>query len=48
MGYNGRNNEIRDNVTRMRKAWAAERQAWPSVDDKEQSGRSEDKAEADA
>jgi hypothetical protein len=25
MGYNARNDEIRDNVTRMRQAWAAHR-----------------------
>ena len=31
MGYNGRNDEIRDNVTRMRRAWAAERQALADV-----------------
>ena len=31
MGYNGRNDEIRDNVTRMREAWAAERQALATV-----------------
>ena len=31
MGYNARNDEIRDNITRMRKAWAAERQALATV-----------------
>jgi hypothetical protein len=31
MGYNARNDEIRDNVTRMRQAWAAERQALATV-----------------
>ena len=31
MGYNARNDEIRDNVTRMRAAWAAERQALATV-----------------
>ena len=31
MGYNARNDEIRDNVTRMRRAWAAERQALATV-----------------
>jgi len=27
MGYNGRNDEIRDNVTRMRREWEAQRGA---------------------
>ena len=31
MGYNARNDEIRDNVTRMRRKWAAERQALATV-----------------
>ena len=31
MGYNARNDEIRDNITRMQKAWAAERQALATV-----------------
>ena len=31
MGYNARNDEIRDNVARMRRAWAAERQALATV-----------------
>jgi hypothetical protein len=31
MGYNARNDEIRDNVTRMRRAWVAERQALATV-----------------
>lgn len=31
MGYNARNDEIRDNITRMRRAWAAERQALATV-----------------
>ena len=31
MGYNARNDEIRDNVTRMRRVWAAERQALATV-----------------
>ena len=31
MGYNARNDEIRDNVTRMRQAWADERQALATV-----------------
>jgi hypothetical protein len=31
MGYNARNDEIRDNVTRMRQAWAAERRALATV-----------------
>jgi hypothetical protein len=31
MGYNARNDEIRDNVTRMRRAWTAERQALATV-----------------
>ena len=31
MGYNARNDEIRDNVTRMRREWAAERQALATV-----------------
>jgi len=26
MGYNARNDEIRDNVTRMRRDWEAERE----------------------
>jgi hypothetical protein len=29
MGYNARNNQIHDNITRMRRAWEAERDAWP-------------------
>lgn len=31
MGYNARNDEIRDNVTRMKRAWADERQALATV-----------------
>ena len=31
MGYNARNDEIRDNVTRMRRDWAAQRQALATV-----------------
>jgi hypothetical protein len=31
MGYNARNNEIHDNITRMRRAWEAERDALASV-----------------
>ena len=31
MGYNARNNEIRDNITRMRRAWEAERDALATV-----------------
>jgi predicted phage gp36 major capsid-like protein len=31
MDYNGRNDEIRDNITRMRAAWANERQALATV-----------------
>jgi hypothetical protein len=27
MGYNARNDEIRDNVTRMRREWEAQRQS---------------------
>jgi hypothetical protein len=27
MGYNARNDEIRDNITRMQRAWKAERAA---------------------
>jgi hypothetical protein len=31
MGYNARNNEIHDNITRMRRAWEAERDALATV-----------------
>lgn len=31
MGYNARNDEIRDNVTRMQRAWADERAALATV-----------------
>ena len=31
MGYNARNNEIHDNITRMRRAWEAERDAVATV-----------------
>lgn len=31
MGYNGRNDEIRDNITRMQRAWEAEREALETV-----------------
>ncbi len=31
MGYNARNDEIRDNITRMKRAWEAERQALATV-----------------
>ena len=31
MGYNARNDEIRDNVTRMRQAWEAQRNALATV-----------------
>jgi hypothetical protein len=31
MGYNARNDEIRDNVTRMRADWEAQRQALATV-----------------
>ncbi len=31
MGYNGRNDEIRDNITRMRGAWEDERNALATV-----------------
>jgi hypothetical protein len=31
MGYNARNDEIRDNITRMRRAWEAERNALATV-----------------
>ena len=31
MGYNARNDEIRDNVTRMRRAWEAQRGALATV-----------------
>jgi hypothetical protein len=36
MGYNARNDEIRDNVTRMRREWEAQRGAlatvlWPKI-----------------
>ncbi len=31
MGYNARNDEIRDNITRMRRAWGAERDALATV-----------------
>jgi hypothetical protein len=30
MGYNARNDEIRDNVTRMRRGWEAQRDALAS------------------
>jgi hypothetical protein len=31
MGYNARNDEIRDNITRMQRAWEAERSALATV-----------------
>jgi hypothetical protein len=31
MGYNARNDEIRDNVTRMRREWEAQRDALATV-----------------
>ncbi len=31
MGYNGRNDEIHDNLTRMRRAWEAEQDALAAV-----------------
>jgi hypothetical protein len=31
MGYNARNDEIRDNVTRMRREWGAQRGALATV-----------------
>jgi hypothetical protein len=31
MGYNARNDEIHDNLTRMRRAWEAERDALVAV-----------------
>ncbi len=31
MGYNARNDEIRDNIVRMRRAWEAERNALATV-----------------
>jgi len=31
LGYNARNDEIRDNVTRMRRAWEAQRGALATV-----------------
>jgi hypothetical protein len=31
MGYNARNDEIRDNVTRMRREWEAQRGAFATV-----------------
>jgi hypothetical protein len=31
MGYNARNDEIRDNVTRMRREWEAQRNALATV-----------------
>jgi hypothetical protein len=31
MGYNARNDEIRDNVTRMRREWEAQRNALAAV-----------------
>jgi hypothetical protein len=31
MGYNARNDEIRDNVTRMRREWEAQRGALATV-----------------
>ena len=31
MGYNARNDEIRDNITRMKRAWADQRQALATV-----------------
>jgi hypothetical protein len=31
MGYNARNDEARDNITRMRRAWQAERDALATV-----------------
>ena len=31
MGYNARNDEIRNNITRMRRAWTDERQALATV-----------------
>jgi hypothetical protein len=31
MGYNARNNEIHDNITRIRRAWEAERDALATV-----------------
>jgi len=31
MGYNARNDEIRDNVTRMRREWVAQRVALATV-----------------
>ncbi len=31
MGYNARNDEVRDNVTRMRKKWEAERNALATI-----------------
>jgi hypothetical protein len=31
MGYNARNDEIRDNVTRMKREWAAQRGALATV-----------------
>ena len=29
VGYNARNDEIRDNITRMKRAWADQRKRWP-------------------
>jgi hypothetical protein len=31
MGYNARNDEIRDNITRMQRDWQAQRDAWATV-----------------
>ena len=31
MGYNGRNDEIRDNLTRMKRDWAAQRQSLATI-----------------
>ena len=33
MGYNARNDEIRDNITRMRREWEAQRGALATVGD---------------
>jgi hypothetical protein len=30
MGYNARNDEIRDNVTRLQREWKAQRARWPT------------------
>jgi hypothetical protein len=38
MGYNARNEEIRDNITRMRKEWEARRGALATVRPREISG----------